>query len=128
MLTHELAIIELSGGGGPENYFFQQIPDPASVRNMNLEGMLSERSMSLYFERFTTSPVRGIRDRARFVEGLVALEAFKLLEMSSQETLRDIWAQYPDSIIEATEFDRPVGAHGQQLVVWEVARLLTSPC
>jgi len=108
------------GAPSANAFYFTEIPVPGAHRNLNIEAMLSPAGVSLFFERDTINPVRGIRDRGTFAEGLRAQAVLELLSPASYEMLQAIWEECPDSVIEATEFAEPVGVLDRQLVVWEV--------
>ena len=109
------------GGPGEQGFFFQEVPSPGLLRNANLEaGCFEGVGLSVVAERFTTNPVRGIRERGLTYQGLRATHFMWSLRPDSLEMLQDIWLEHPAAIIEATEFSRPVGAMEKNLVVWEV--------
>ncbi|MCL5742979.1 MAG: hypothetical protein M1541_03485 [Acidobacteria bacterium] len=121
-LRNTLDVLAWRGGPSAAGFYFQEIPDPNTRRIANIEAMLTERGVFLYFERDTTSPVRGIRERGACLNGGLRAQAVlrTLLSPDSYDTLHEIWSQHPTSIIEATEWAAPCGAFHQPLTVWEV--------
>ena len=110
----------LQAGARYEDLYVQEIPQPGTLRRFNIEAMITERGVSMYFERDTTNPVRGIRERGTFAEGLRSQAVLNALLPESREMIEAIWAEFPTAVIEATEFAAPCGAFERELVVWEV--------
>ena len=106
-------------GARLEDMYVTEIPDSAMLRNFNIEAMLTEYGVVMSFDKDTTDPVRGIRERGTFAEGLRAAAVLQALQPDSREMLDAIWDEYPSAVIEATEFAGPVGVFGRQLVIWE---------
>jgi hypothetical protein len=121
-LERVLGKIARCGGPDASAFYFQEVPAPGTRRIANLEAMLTERGVFLYFERDTMNPVRGIRERGSCVDGGLRAQAVlrSLLSPGSYDTLQEIWSEHPTSIIEATEWAAPCGAFHQPLTVWEV--------
>lgn len=108
-------------GARPEDLYFQQIPDPGARRVIQFEAMRDERHVTMHYELDTTAPLRGIRERGRLARGLAAVAILQAyLSPSSYDDLSALWELHPTSIIEATEFSRPVGEFGRHLLFWEV--------
>src|SRR5690242_15816715 len=102
--------------GGPDSsaFYFQEIPHPGSIRVANIEvGRIDFApyfGLAGYIERYTTEPVRGIRERNRELTGLALSKTLEhVLRPESIEELYGIWDRYPEAIIEATEFSHRVG-------------------
>lgn len=121
MVRDALRNILLRGGPPASAFFFQEIPEPGTPRMANIEAMRdAHRHTICYIENDTTEPVRGIRDRCLPVYGAAALmQLRRFLSPTSYDDLQAIWDQYPDAIIEATEFAVPVGVFHRPLVIWE---------
>jgi hypothetical protein len=101
--------------------YFRQIPDPDARRVVQFEAMLDEHHVTMYYELDTTNVLRGIRERGRLARGAAAVAILQAyLSPSSYDDLLAMWELHPTSIIEATEFSRPVGEFGRQLLFWEV--------
>lgn len=108
-------------GARAEDLYIQQIPDPSARRVIQFEAMLDERGIIMHYELETTNPLRGIRDRGRLARGAAAVAILRAyLSPSSYDDLWAMWDLHPTSIIEATEFSRPVGEFGRHLLYWEV--------
>lgn len=117
---HATIALMVATGSRKEDLYFQEIPAPRLRRNWNIEAILTTRGVSLFYEQNTTQPVRGIRERGAYADGLKAQAVLRSMEPESYDTLMEIWETYPEAVIEATEFSEQVGALGRQLVVWEV--------
>lgn len=117
-VTIVAALIEKSIG--LNSVYFQEIPNPDIQRTFNLEGMWDNYGLYLTYERETTEPLRGIRERGISAKGLKAHAVMNMLRPSSKEMLENIWENYPTAIIEASEFAFPVGIFQQHMIIWEV--------
>jgi hypothetical protein len=117
----ELYAIKTAGGPGPESFYFQQIPSPDTKRVANIEASYILGKFAAYIETDTMEPVRGIRERAPLYYDLEArMKLQSRLSAYSMDTLDELWAAYPGSIIEAVEFSAACGEFGKKLIVFEV--------
>jgi hypothetical protein len=121
-LQNTIDVLAFRGAPPVGAFYFQEIPDPDTRRVANIEAMLTERGVFLFFERDTIAPVRGIRERGTRVDGGLRAQTVlrSVLSPGSYDTLQEIWSEHPTSIIEATEWAAPCGAFHQPLTVWEV--------
>ncbi len=110
-----------------DKFFFQSVPGPNAGRIFQFEAMrgtlggMSNYLKLVYEISIKDIPLRGIRDRGIWVEGLAAqLILRRYLDPTSFDTLQELWDEHPDAIIEATEFSVPCGMFQKNLVVWEV--------
>lgn len=108
-------------GAHESDLYFQQIPDPCARRVIQFEAIRDEHYVTIYYELDTTAPLRGICARGICARGVAAVSILRAhLSPASLDDLWAIWDEHPASVIEATEFSRPVGEYGRRLLFWEV--------
>ena len=106
--------------------YFQEVPGPETERVVNLEaGYLGTPGVECgLYVRYSAHSALNLRhdleQNGRDAYGLAALSVLKRYVREDLDTLRELWLQYPDAIIEASVFSRPVGVFNSPLVVWEV--------
>lgn len=104
--------------------YFREIPHPEALRVLNGEVSRGLEPQYLYLLHGAYMTKENLRhDLQKYAvekKDSVALITLRSLLGEEYETLEEIWADYPDSIIEFTMWDRPMGVLNKRLLIWEV--------
>lgn len=111
----------LSAGATQDSIYIQDIPHPDSLRL--IQGEIA-RFPEYHLEYFR-HPTMNLRDAMNFwmkdrVRGIMARESVLFYGgQQAWDDLEELLDRFPESTVEFTVFDRPVGAFNRQLIVWE---------
>jgi len=122
-------------GARLEDIYYRAIPDPRAGRIVNLEvrrdsmpdgylkgvPSIEDTRMHLVYSAGNNINLRhDLSANGTTVTGLRAAVTLRHYLQEDVDVLEDIWARYPDAVIEASRFTRPCGVLNRKLVVWEV--------
>lgn len=127
---HRAQMLLRSKGAKPEDLdklYFQEVPGPRTKRLMNAEIMgggevVGWKSPILKYGSSETMTLRDdLNENGAAVEGVAA--SIRLRHVCGDEAWTDVMEmlhRYPQSVIEFTVFDKPVGTEHRNTIFWEV--------
>lgn len=109
-------------GARVEHLYFQEVPSPTVNRTLNAEAKRSVRNLCMKFGTDVQLSLReDLEQNGRHAFGAAAIAIIRTRAGDDgYESLGEIWDRYPDSVIEFSAYERPVGTLGQRTIVWEV--------
>jgi len=95
----------------PPEWTVYQAEVMRSENYLDVLGGYSELSLRHAIQSGVLHPKRGL-------EALLGLR--RHLDAPGMAWLEELWSMYPDSVVELSVYDRPVGIYGWRTVIWEV--------
>ncbi len=99
------------------------VSELAPDNNLTLQAETLRTPKYLY-ARYSQIPglrMRTAMENARHIEGLAAVELIRThMDAPSWDFFNDVLDEYPDSVVEFTCYDRPVGVFRWNTLFWEV--------
>lgn len=109
-------------GAKLSDLYFQEIPPPGTMRSVNAEAGFVVGGLAVKFTVGTDLNLRhALEQFGKEVTGVQAWQVLRnTLDEDSLEELLALWDEYPDAIIEFSEFESRVGVKRKRIVIWEV--------
>lgn len=112
----------LNRGASHSDLYFQEIPPPGTMRSVNAEAGFVTGGLVVRYHAGTDLNLRhSLEQFGREVMGVQAWQILRwTLDEGSLDQLLNIWGDYPDAIIEFSEFEARVGVERKRIIIWEV--------